>query len=70
MAGADPLQAEAAQALTAELAAGGVPSVRAIRARLHMGQARAQRPRAYLAALAGTQQAGLTLERTKPSEIG
>lgn len=50
MAGTDPLQARAAQAFTAELAAGRLPSVRAIRARLHVGQARAQRLRAYLAA--------------------
>jgi hypothetical protein len=47
MAGTDPLQAKAAQAFAAELTAGHVPSVRAIRAQLHMGQARAQRLRAY-----------------------
>ena len=33
----DPLQAQAAQAFAVELAAGRVPSVRAIRARLHVG---------------------------------
>jgi hypothetical protein len=54
---ADPLQGQAAQAFAAELAAGRVPSVRAIRARLHVGQPRAQRVRAYLAALNGTQAA-------------
>jgi hypothetical protein len=58
---ADPLQVRAAQAFAVELAAGRVPSVRAIRARLHVGQPRAQRVRAYLAALNGTQ-AGVSLE--------
>jgi hypothetical protein len=47
----DPLQVQAAQAFAGELAAGRVPSVRAIRARLHVGQPRAQRVRAYLTAL-------------------
>lgn len=51
----DPLQAEAVQAFAAELAAGRVPSVRMIRARLHVGQPRAQRLRAYLATLNGAQ---------------
>ena len=58
---ADPLQAQAAQAFAVELAAGRVPSVRAIRARLHVGQPRAQRVRAYLAAL-NDAQAGASLE--------
>jgi hypothetical protein len=62
MAGTDPLQAKAVPAFTAELAAGRVPSVRPIRARLHVGQARAQRLRADLAAHVGPQQAPLTLE--------
>jgi hypothetical protein len=57
----DPLQAHAAQAFAVELAAGRVPSVRAIRARLHVGLPCAQRVRAYLAALNGTQ-AGVPLE--------
>jgi len=57
----DPLQALAAQAFAGELAAGCVPSVRTIRARLHVGQSRAQRVRAYLAAINGTQ-AGVSLE--------
>ena len=53
---ADPLQSQAAQAFAVELAAGRVPSpsVRAISARLHVGQPRAQRVRAHLAALNGT----------------
>jgi hypothetical protein len=57
----DPVQVQAAQAFAVELAAGRVPSVRAIRARLHVGQPRAQRVRAYLAALNGAQ-AGVSLE--------
>jgi hypothetical protein len=66
---ADPLQVRAAQAFAVELAAGRVPSVRAIRDRLHVGQPRAQRVRAYLAALNGTQ-AGVSLEhRAAISEI-
>lgn len=59
--GTDPLQGQAAQAFAVELAAGRVPSVRAIRARLHVGQPRAQRVRAYLAALNGAQP-GVPLE--------
>jgi hypothetical protein len=50
-AGGDPLQAQAAAALVGEVAAGRVPSVRVIRARLHIGQSRAQRVRAFLTAL-------------------
>lgn len=49
--GDDPFQAQAAEAFAGEVAAGRVPSVRAIRARLHVGQPRAQRVRTYLAAL-------------------
>ena len=65
----DPLQVQAAQAFAVELAAGCVPSVRAIRARLHVGQPRAQRVRAYLVALNGAQ-AGASLEhRAAISEI-
>jgi hypothetical protein len=40
----------AAQAFAGEVAAGRVPLVRAIRARLHVGQPQAQRVREYLAA--------------------
>jgi hypothetical protein len=58
--GADPLQAQAVQASAVELAAGRVPSVRAIRARLHVGQSRAQRLRTHLAMLNGTGQASLS----------
>jgi hypothetical protein len=61
MPGTDPLQAQAARVFAGELAAGRVPSVRAIRARLHVGQPRAQRVRADLAALNGAQ-TGLPLE--------
>ena len=46
---------------TQAVAAGRVPSVRVIRARLHVGQPRAQRVRAYLAPLNGAQ-AGVPLE--------
>jgi hypothetical protein len=46
----DPLQEQAAELFAAQLAADRVPSVRAIRAQLHVGQPRAQRLRDYLAA--------------------
>ena len=46
---ADPLQEQAAELFAGDLAADRVPSVRAIRAQLHVGQARAQRLRDYLA---------------------
>jgi hypothetical protein len=49
--GDDLLQAWAAEVFAGEVAAGRVPSVRAISARLHIGQPRAQRVRAYLTAL-------------------
>ena len=65
----DPLQVLAAQAFAVELAAGRMPSVRAIRARLHVGQPRAQRVRAYLAAREGAQ-AGVSLQHRDPiSEV-
>ena len=51
VAGADPVQVRAADVFAAELAAGRVPSVRAIRSHLHVGQPRAQQVRSYLAAL-------------------
>jgi hypothetical protein len=47
---ADPLQERAAELFAGQLAAARVPSVRAIRAQLHVGQPRAQRLRDYLAA--------------------
>ena len=46
----DPLQEQAAEVFAEQLAADRVPSVRAIRASLHVGQPRAQRLRDYLAA--------------------
>jgi hypothetical protein len=46
---ADPLREQAAELFDGQLAAGRVPSVRAIRAQLHVGQPRAQRLRKYLA---------------------
>jgi hypothetical protein len=46
---ADPLQEQAAELFAAQLAAGRIPSVRAIRAQLHVGQPRAQRLRDFLA---------------------
>jgi hypothetical protein len=48
---ADPLQERAAELFAGQLAANRVPSVRSIRAQLHVGQPRAQRVRACLAAL-------------------
>jgi hypothetical protein len=48
----DPLAVRAAEAFAGELAGDRVPSVRSIRARLHVGQPRAQRVQAYLASLA------------------
>jgi hypothetical protein len=49
---ADPLQEQAVELFAEELAADRIPSVRAIRAQLHVGQPRAQRVRDYLAGLA------------------
>ena len=46
---ADPLQEQAAEVFAEQLAADRVPSIRAIRAQLHVGQPRAQRLRDYLA---------------------
>ncbi|MGC2005933.1 DUF2637 domain-containing protein [Trebonia sp.] len=60
-----PLQVRAAQAFAVER----VPSVRAIRARLHVGQPRAQRVRAYLAALNGTQTGTSLGHRAAISEV-
>jgi hypothetical protein len=50
---ADPLQEQAAEVFAGQLAADRVPSVRAIRAQLHVGQPRAQRLRDYLATASG-----------------
>jgi hypothetical protein len=46
--------AAAAELFAADLAAGRVPGIRAIRREMHVGQDRAQQVRAYLAALART----------------
>lgn len=51
---ADPLGERAAVVFAADLASDRVPSVRAIRAALHVGQSRAQRLRGYLATVAET----------------
>ena len=51
--GMDPLRVQAAEVFGADVAAGRVPSIRAIRSRLRVGQPRAQQVRAYLDALAG-----------------
>jgi hypothetical protein len=50
---ADPLREQAAELFAGQLAADRVPSVRAIRAQLHVGQPRAQRLRNYLVAASG-----------------
>ena len=50
----DPLGEQAAVVFAAELAADRVPSVRAIRSALQVGQPRAQRLREYLAAAGNT----------------
>jgi hypothetical protein len=47
----DPLRARAAQEFAEEVAAGHTPSIRTIRARLHVGQPRAQQVQAHLGAL-------------------
>jgi hypothetical protein len=48
---ADPLRTRAADEFAAEVAAGRVPSIRAIRVRLHVGQPRAQQVQAHLGTL-------------------
>jgi hypothetical protein len=50
MPAADPLQEQAAELFAEQLAVHRIPSIRAIRAQLHVGQPRAQRLRDYLAA--------------------
>jgi hypothetical protein len=52
--GDDPLPAQAAEEFASELETGRVPSIRVIRARLHVGQPRAQRVRAHLTALSNS----------------
>jgi hypothetical protein len=51
---ADPLRDQAAELFADQLAADRVPSIRAIRAQLHVGQPRAQRLREYLTTVART----------------
>lgn len=51
---ADPLGERAPAMFADELSADRIPSIRAIRAALHVGQSRAQRLRAYLASVAVT----------------
>jgi hypothetical protein len=51
---ADPLEAKVAELFAERLTADRVPSVRVIRAQLHVGQPRAQRLREYLITVAGT----------------
>ena len=51
---ADPLQERAAEVSAGHLASDRVPSVRVIRAQLHVGQPRAQRLRDYLATATAT----------------
>jgi hypothetical protein len=46
---ADPLQVRATGEFADQIASGAFPSIRAIRARLHIGQPRAQQVREYLA---------------------
>jgi hypothetical protein len=48
----DPLQEQAAEVFAEQLAADRLPSIRAIRSQLHVGQLRAQRLRDHLAAAA------------------
>lgn len=55
----DPLGEQAVVVFAAELAADHVPSVRAIRAALHVGQPRAQRLREHLAGAAGVHDGSL-----------
>ena len=55
----DPLEERAAVLFASGLAAERVPSVRAIRAALHVGQPRAQRLRGYLATVAETHSGNL-----------
>ena len=50
---ADPLQEQVAELFAEQLAADRIPSMRAIRAQLHVGQPRAQRLRDFLATRTG-----------------
>jgi len=57
---ADPLREQAAEVFAEHLATDRIPSVRAIRAQLHVGQPRAQRLRDYLATVGPTTGGTLT----------
>jgi hypothetical protein len=61
----DPLKEQAAEVFAEQLAADRVPSVREIRAQLHVGQPRAQRVRKYLAAHWPRQVSSTTTLRTR-----
>jgi hypothetical protein len=56
---ADPLEAQAAEPFAVQLAANRIPSVRAIRSQLHVGQPRAQRLRDHRAVASGMYDEGL-----------
>ena len=59
----DPLREQTAEVFAEQLAANRVPSIRAIRAQLHVGQPRAQRLREYLATRTGTSAEGVAAQR-------
>lgn len=52
--GPDPLRVQAADAFAGQLAAGTVPSIRAIREALKIGQPKAQQIQAHLASITRT----------------
>ncbi|GAA1710953.1 hypothetical protein GCM10009745_68750 [Kribbella yunnanensis] len=54
----DPLEVQAADAFAADVSAGRLPTVRAIRLRLRVGQPRAQRVQTYLSGLITTPDGG------------
>jgi hypothetical protein len=54
----DPLEVQAADAFAADVSAGHLPTVRAIRMRLRVGQPRAQRLQTYLSTLITTPDGG------------
>jgi Protein of unknown function (DUF2637) len=64
----DPLPARAAKEFADEVAAGRKPSIRAIRARLHVGQPRAQQVQAHLGTLIEAGEVGET-EFGQPSSL-
>ncbi len=64
----DPIAKHAAVVFAADLAVDRVPSVRAIRAALHVGQPRAQRLREYLAAAAEMHGENLAAYKSPPPD--